>query len=184
MKIATAIGILSALLLMSSCNTTNYPNEINTVDSLLMRIDTAQKVYAKIDTTNIREEGEVFKRKFNYLTAFYQQSPDTISREAAFLVADYRTLRKPYAQFFDKYHTYGAELAFSEKQLVDLRFDLEHNLLDTNFVTRMVYSEKEAVEKVVTEIKNLSLGMDVMVETNGKLEPVIDSLINVIKLEI
>lgn len=184
MKTATAIGILSALLLMSSCNTTNYPNEIKTVDSLLMRIDTAQKIYAKIDTTNVREEGEVFKRKFNYLTAFYQQSPDTITREAAFLVADYRTLRKPYAQFIDRYRTYGEELAFSQKQLVDLRFDLEHNLLDTNFVNRMIHSETEAVESVVTQIKSLSIGKDMMVERSEKLDPVIDSLINALKLKI
>ena len=184
MKIATAVGFLSILLFMSSCNTTNYPNEIKTIDSLLMRIDTAQKIYAKIDTTGIREDGDTFKRKFNYLTAFYQQSPDTITREAAFLVADYRSLRKPYAQFIDKYKAQGAELAFSEKQLVDLRFDLEHNLLDTNFVNRMIYSEKEAVDKVVNEIKNLSVGKQMMVERNQKLEPVIDSLINAIKLKI
>lgn len=184
MKTATAIGFLSALLFLSSCNSTNYPNEINTVDSLLMRIDTAQNIYAKIDTTNIRAEGEVFKRKFNYLTAFYQQSPDTITRKAAFLVADYRTLRKPYAQFIDRYHTYGEELEFSQKQLVDLRFDLEHNLLDTNFVTRMMHSEKEAVENVVIQIKNLSIGKDMMVDRNEKLDPVIDSLINTIKLKI
>ena len=184
MKTATAIGILSALLLLSSCNTTNYPAEIKTIDSLLMRIDTAQKIYAKIDTSGIRNEGEAFKRKFNYLTAFYQQSPDTISREAAFLVADYRTLRKPYAQFIDRYRTYGEELDFSEKQLVDLRFDLEHNLLDTNFVKRMIFSEKEAVETVVSDIKNLSIGKDMMVDRNGKLEPVIDSLINTIKQKI
>jgi|SRR5690554_454798 len=184
MKTATAIGILSALLFLSSCNTTNYPNEIQTIDSLLMRIDTAQKIYAEIDTTGIKEKGEIFNRKFNYLTAFYQQSPDTITREAAFLIADYRTLRKPYAQFVDRYLNYGEELEFSQKQLADLRFDLEHNLLDTNFVKRMMFSEREAIESIVNNIKNLSIGKEMMVDRNEKLDPVIDSLINTIKSEI
>src|SRR5690554_132910 len=184
MKIATAIGILSLLFSISSCNTTNYPNELNTIDSLMMRIDTAQKIYAEIDTAAVRHDGETFKRKFSYLSAFYQQSTDTLARETAFLLGDYQSLRKPFSRFIDQYGACGKELAFSEQQLIDLRFDLEHNLLDTNFVSRMVNSETKTVDKIVSEIKTLSLTQSKMVQKNKELEPAIDSLINTIKLKI
>ena len=62
-----------------------------------------------------------------------------------------------------------------------MRHDLEHNLLDSNFVKRMVASEIEATRAVVNDTKRIEDIRNTMIETNNKLEPRIDSLINLIK---
>ncbi len=181
MKTRIAITILLSTFLLASCNQTNYPNEIKTIDSLLTRIDSAENLYSKIDTSGLYEEGRTFKMKFNFVKNAYEQSEDTLNHDMAILISEYRDLRKPYAQFKDMYVANAKELEFSKKQLFDLRHDLEYNLLDTNFVRRMVNSERDATESLVNETKNLFSGRKSIIDENNRLEPKIDSLITVLK---
>ena len=184
MRIVKALGFIAILVLISACNETKYPNEIQTVDNLLTRIDSAQKVHAGIDTTGIREGNRVFKQKFNFVKANYTETADTLHREEALLISSYRDLKKPYDRFNDQYSANAKELEFSKGQLLDLRHDLEHNLLDTNFVKRMIASEIEATNAVINETKRLENGRITMIEKNAALEPKIDSLITLIKTTI
>ncbi|NEN22915.1 hypothetical protein G3O08_05310 [Cryomorpha ignava] len=181
MRIVKAFGFIAILVLVSACNETKYPNEIQTVDRLIAQIDSAQKIHAGIDTTGIKEGNRIFSQKFNFVKANYTQTADTLHRKEALLISNYRDLKKPYDRFNDQYSVNAKELEFSKGQLLDLRHDLEHNLLDTNFVKRMVESEIEATETVVAETKRLENGRKTMIEKNNELEPRIDSLINYIK---
>jgi len=181
MKSLKTIGFLIVVVLMSACNKTNYPTEIEIVDGLLAQIDSAQKIHAAIDTTGIKEGNRIFNQKFNFVKANYTQTADTLHRKEALLISDYRNLKKPYDRFNNQYSANAKELEFSKGQLLDLRHDLEHNLLDSNFVKRMVASEIEATRAVVNDTKRIEDIRNTMIETNNKLEPRIDSLINLIK---
>lgn len=181
MRIAKAIGFIAVLILISACNQTKYPNEIKTVDNLLLQIDSAQKMHAAIDTSGIKEGNRIYKQKFNFVKSNYTQTADTLHRREALLISDYRNLKKPYDRFNDQYSANAKELEFTKGQLLDLRHDLEHNLLDTNFVKRMVADEIDATEAVVKETQRLQNSRKVMIATQKELEPKIDSLINFIK---
>lgn len=181
MRFIIALSIAGILAIISSCTQTQYPDELKTVDSLLTRIDSAEKLHASIDTTGIKEGNRIFQQKFNFVKSNYTKTADTLHREEALLISDYRALKKPYDRFIDQYSANSKELEFSKGQLLDLRHDLEHNLLDTNFVKRMVASEMDATDAVVAETKRLYLGRKTMINKNNELEPRIDSLINFIK---
>jgi len=183
MKTGIFPGLLLSLFVLVSCNETNYQEEIKTVDHLLSRIDSAQTAHANIDTLGITEAGVSFKKKFSFVQSSYEQEGDTLNREAALLISNYRDLKKPYSNFVDEWMSNAKELEFSKKQLIDLRHDLEHNLLDTNFVSKMVVSEQKATAEAVFDTRRLVRGRKAMIAKNDSLEPLIDSLITKIKSE-
>ena len=181
MKTGLLTGLVLSIFVLASCNETQYQEEIKTVDYLLSRIDSAEKAHANIDTSGIADAGVSFKKKFTFVSSSFEQQNDTLNRDAALLISNYRDLKKPYANFVDEWMANAKELEFSKKQLIDLRHDLEHNLLDTNFVTKMVVSEQKATEAVVFDTRRLERGRKAMVAKNDSLEPKIDSLITKIK---
>lgn len=181
MKTIKSIGFLALFATFSACNQTPYTAEIETVNKLLAKMDSAEQIHARIDTTGLTEGKRVFNQKFNFVTANYTKTPDTLHRQEAMLISDYRNLKKPYDRFSTQYAANAKELEFSKKQLLDLRHDLEHNLLDTNFVTRMVASETEAAERLMAETKRIEDIRTTMIESQSKLEPKIDSLITLIQ---
>ncbi len=171
-----ALSLMSAALL-TSCNESGYEKEIAKINQLTAAIDSAQSLFNGIDTAGIAGIGAKYKSTLSAVQNSYKQKGDSIPRGAAMLMSDYRGLRKTIGGYPEKYAQLQDELTFTRIQLVDLKHDLEYNLLDTNLVRKMLASEREAAMKVINETANLQ-GIRASIDTKiTNLQPRVDSLL-------
>lgn len=176
----TAFIVLLATLSLG-CERTHFSNEISSLDSLRAKLDSAERLHRLIDTTGFHEAGKVFTQKLTFIQQKYTESKDTIPRNVALLMANYRDLKKPSKGFIPEYERTRKELKFSKDQIRDLKHDLQNNLLDTNIVVEMMNSERKAVEDVVARVGQLKLSSEFTRKKRSELEPRIDSLIQTLK---
>lgn len=179
MKKLSLIGFI--LFVAVACNQTHYKTEINKVDGLLAKVDSSDKELAALDTTGLEKGGRSFKQKFQYIQQMHEQKGDTIGRDLAFLLSDIRSLRKPYARLKSEYAAAKTELDFSKDQLLNLRHDLENNLLDTSIVHRVVKTETEATQKAVIQARQVVEKKYTLDRKSSVLLPKMDSLVAIVK---
>lgn len=164
-----------------SCERTHYADEIKTIDSLRVELDSAARTLAKIDTTGLAEAKTRFTENLYFVQKTYSEREDTMPRDVAMLMSEYRSLKKPSTGFLDKYALASEELEFSKTQLRDLKHDLQNNLLDTNLVEELLADERNAAEKVLSDVKQLKLSNEVTRKKRAEIEPRIDSLVQELK---
>lgn len=164
-----------------SCERTQYAEEIQTIDSLRVELDSSARALDKIDTTGLAAAKTRFTENLYFVQKTYSEREDTMPRDVALLMSEYRSLKKPSTGFLDKYVLASEELEFSKTQLRDLKHDLQNNLLDTNLVEELLTDERKAVEKVVSDVKQLELSNKVTRKKRAEVEPRIDSLIQELK---
>jgi len=165
----------------SSCERTHYKQEIVTIDSLQVRLDTVALMFRRIDTAGISDLSQKFSENLGFVQQAYIKKKDTIPKDVALLMSDYRTLKKPATGFYGNYQKAGEELKFSKRQLSDLKHDLQNNLLDSILVQEMLQGEMKAVGSVENSVQDLKLSSEFTKAKRAKIEPRIDSLIQVLK---
>lgn len=173
--------LLGIAVLSTACERTHFTEEIATIDSLLVKLDSVDMMHRKIDTSGFTELGRNFSENLAYLQQAYTESEDTIPKNVGMLLADYRSLKKPAKGFIDKYQRLGEEIEFSKAQLADLKHDAQNNLLDSILVSEMLDDERQAAAKVESSVEELKMSSTFSMAKNAELEPRIDSLIQVLK---
>lgn len=173
--------IVGVLFVAVACNQTHYRAEINTIDSLLTKLDSTDKELAALDTSGLESAGRSFRQKFQYIQQLHEEAGDTIDRDLAFLLADFRSLRKPYAHLKSEYASAKKEMDFSKNQLVNLRHDLENNLLDTNIVHKVVKTESEATQEAIFKTQAVLEKKNFLDKKSKILLPKMDSVVAIIK---
>ncbi len=175
------ILLLSLAALFASCNQTPYKAEIAELDRLIVKLDSAKNILQNVDTNGYRDYAKRFQSNLNFVTNHFRNSKDTIDRDLALFMADYRSLKKPYLNFHSTYDQAARDLEFTEKQLLTLKHDLEHNLLDSIVVRKMFDREVEETNAIVDLVKRIDFGDDYTRELASTLEPKMDSVIVVLK---
>jgi len=180
MKRGLAIVVI-LIVSLTGCDRTTYDHEIATIDSLLVQLDTLDLMHRRIDTTDFATLGQEFTDNLSFVQQAYTNREDTMPKDVAMLMSDYRSLKKPAKGFKDKYQRAAEELSFAKNQLADLRHDLQNNLLDSVFVEEMLTEERQAVKAVSSSLEELKISSDFTKKRREELEPRIDSLIQVLK---
>ncbi|MCZ4408593.1 hypothetical protein O3Q51_07225 [Cryomorphaceae bacterium 1068] len=180
MKRGLALAFVIAVVI-TSCQQTNFQKEIVTIDSLLVKLDTIDLMHRRIDTTDFSKLGQKFSENLSYVQKVYTSREDTMPKDVALLMSDYRALKKPSKGLRDKYQRTNEELKFSKSQLADLKHDLQNNLLDSTLVQDMLLDESEAVSAIESSVQELKVSSEFTKTKRAELEPRIDSLIQVLK---
>ncbi len=167
--------------IFASCNQTPYKSEIAELDKLIVKLDSAKTILQNVDTNGYRDYAKRFQTNLNFVTNHFRNSEDTIGRDLALFMADYRSLKKPYMNFHGTYDQASRELEFTEKQLLTLKHDLQYNLLDSTVVRKMFKRELEETNEIVDLVKRIDFGDDYTRELASKLEPKMDSVIVALK---
>ena len=168
-------------IIVSGCEQTNFKKEIVKVDSLMVKIDSVELMYRRIDTVGMADMSQKFSENMGFVQQAYINKKDTMPKEVALLMSDYRTLKKPAKGFNGNYQKAGKELKFSKNQLSDLKHDLQNNLLDSILVQDMLDDEMKAVGSIQSSVEDLKLSSEFTKSKRAEVEPRIDSLIQVLK---
>jgi chromosome segregation ATPase len=180
MKKTVFFFLASATLLIYSCETNHYKEEVKDLEKLIKQVEKSSTKLVQIDTTGLADKWQEYKDNVNTITDTYKENGDTIGRELAMILSDYKQLKKPYSEFKDAYSTAMEELKFTKNQLVTLKHDLENNKLEPPVAEKMIQSEKMAARKIMEHVEQLARTDSVTqvkaVEINATIDSVITSL--------
>ena len=78
---------------------------------------------------------------------------DTISKETALIIENYKGIGNVLTQFYNQSKKLEEEIGESEKQIADLRHDIEKNIVKEEKMEEYVEREKEALQEVCTQVQ-------------------------------
>ena len=145
--------ILSALLsscLLSSC-THSEVKELSTLDTFNLFIKKADSIFATIDFQKLNETVISINSKLKLIDQTY--SGDTISKETAVIIENYKGIGNVLTQFNNQSNKLEEEIKESEKQIADLRHDIEKHIVKEEKIEEYIEREKEALMQVCTQVQ-------------------------------
>jgi len=171
------IVLIFASLAFFSCKPNPYKEEVKELDQLISEVEKSSTKLVKIDTTGLAQKWKEYKENVNTITGVYKEEKDTIGKELAMILSDYRQLKKPYSEYKNAYSSTMEELKFTKKQLVTLKHDLENNILEQPVAAKMMQSEKMAARKIIEQVEQLARTDSVTEVKAAKINTTIDSVI-------
>ena len=164
------------LFALVSCN--NYEKEVNTLDELSLKLDTAEVNMLAIDSIKINNKAERVKENMKILETKYK---DKLKKSQSFLVDRYRRISKSVRRFNRAYVNTKAEIKNSKSQISNLKEDLDNKAIkDKKKIDEYLADEVKAVTEVYeyTFEVNDWYGRTIKVfdELNPKVTFLIDSL--------
>ncbi len=132
---------------IQSCVNKKSESAILQLDSLLVKLDTAQKNIALVDSIKLN----IYKVSVDSSVFFFQQNiQDTISKEQAIVISKYSSLQKPFDNMHQAYYSLLREIPTSRKQIENLKHDLQERLVDNEKIEKFVLNEKQVVENIAS----------------------------------
>lgn len=144
--------------ILISCGTRDYSSEIQKIDLLLPEISELKHLSA--DTIVIEEKSLELANLLGEILSIYNENDDTLKRENALLIAEGQKIVASLNQLNEYYKHTGKAMINSEGQLEALRHDLEHKLLDVNFVKDAMKNEIDAVNEITDHFHRLNTEKD------------------------
>ncbi len=138
-------------LLVCSCSGTDkYRAETNQIDSLLIQLDSAEKAFLKLDSASCTEKLKVVNALLGEATNVIR---DTLLKDEARLLSDFRSIKKPLKEFLTRRSSVIKEILLTRKQLKDLSHDLEQGLISDTEVQKHFQQECELAGMLVMSLK-------------------------------
>lgn len=170
------ISLCFALIFLSGCNNNEFETEIKSVNNLIEKLDSAEAIFNEIDTAHYQVIADTISSNLNWITRSYKQSNDTMDRETAMFISDYRGSNKVFTKMDNTYSEISAEIEFSKKQLQELKHDLEEEALTAILANKYLVQEGEAVRAIMQSVSSLSIGLKRSDEAVVKHTAKMDSL--------
>ena len=174
MRLLLSIVLVAAAT--SSCNT-EYETELATIDSLLVKLDSARSILYTIDTTTAFQRLESAEENIRLI----QGMGIALSREDLFLLDEYNSNRKAYSRWNARLSIFYEEIETIPVQLRNLRRDLSRILIEREEAGKFMNSESTAVLAITTGITDMSKRFALLDKSFPPLQEKILNLI--VKLE-
>lgn len=139
--------LLTAIL--HSCKGTKYAKEVAGLDSLQMVLAKADSALKSIDTVKTNTYYIELKNNLSYIQNNYK---DTMERELAIFLSDYRSVKKPLEIFNSERNQLIKDLEYSQEQIKNLIHDLKNNSIEENKVMEYYTMETEAANNIITSV--------------------------------
>lgn len=172
-KIIISLGLaiaFSAVLILASCGSSKYENEITSIDSLMLINDSTAALLEQIDTTGILKSRGQFAENWKVIKANIDaiQNPDVI-RDTVYwpYITFYEGQDRRIKKLFKKLRVANKEYDLNEKQLTDLKFSLKKELIPQDSVSIYMMDEELAVTKLNLAVKSL---VNTLIEVHHSLD--------------
>ncbi|MBD79145.1 MAG: hypothetical protein CL840_09515 [Crocinitomicaceae bacterium] len=170
--------ILAGALMGCSSN----PNEesIKIVDSLLVKVKQADEELSSVNINGITSYVDTITFDVKFIQQEYK---DTMTLDLATKVDVYHRLVKSIYKFEKNYNAQKDDIAYSKKQLLNLKSDLNSGVMDSGLLAMYLPAETEAVNRLLESNSSLKIWFENIESGYSSRRPSIDSLIQVIKEE-
>lgn len=171
------IGIIVGFTL-SACNGKVNEKHIAKVDSLSVVLDEISKGFAGIDTATVYEYNRIATDNLSFIQKNYK---DTMGRELAIFLSDYRTANKVFGHITTNYTEKLDEIAYSQNQLADLMLDLKNDLVPQEQIETIFKSESKAINTLQVSLSSLISRCSSQLEKFREMNPKVEEIVNGIK---
>ncbi len=125
-----SLASLVLIIGLSSCNDApQYPVEVNTLDTTIAALESAKEAYFAIDSAKFMEMATTMRSRVKFVQENYSTYLDTMPREIAFLMSNYRSMNKSFKRFSGKRIRLRTEIEASLTNMKQLRIDLNNNVV-------------------------------------------------------
>lgn len=170
-KKVLVIFTMVMISLFYGCKNEEKETSIKQIDSLLTvksdllnQIEATQFDSVKLFYSMITKDNEILKRKL-----FGLPSSEKLKKN----LIDYGTIEKGFKKIPKRIQEFKKELEISEKQLNDLKSDLENDLLETEDFQTYYNEEKAIMDRISGEIGNILKVLNDHIRNFHELKPVI-----------
>lgn len=162
---------LAMLSVLYGCKNEEKETNIKQIDSLLtVKSDLLNQIETiDFDSVNlyyslIMKDNEILKRKLFGLPSSEKMKKNLI---------DYGTIEKGFKKIPKRMQEFKKELEISEKQLNDLKSDVENDLLEAEDFQTYFNEEKAVLDRISGEINNILKVLNDQIRNFHELKPVI-----------
>lgn len=130
--------IVTCMIIYSSCSSGKKIKEyVVKIDSLSLAFESKAKVYQSIDTILLLANLREMERQFDKL--------DTVAINSLSALNAYSKVRQSYNLFLVENRVVLNEIEFSKKQVQDLKFDIQNNLVSNSEAQKYISQEMTAI---------------------------------------
>ena len=174
-NIALIAILFAGWTIVPSC-TSNHPEEIQRIETMMQELNTAQHHIDSIDVEVLTSRYKASEAQILFLNKNYKS--DTISRETALMLGNYRSNYKSLKKLKKLYDKLSYEITFTEKQLENLKTDLKNDKLTDEMIVEYFESEEKAMDFINKKSSSLYTRQSSAIRTNKGIKPKIDSIIS------
>lgn len=169
---------LGILFFISGCGPKITPEQQEKLETLSRELDSTAKVIQKPDSIKIKKISDYYHSTRKYIT---KEMDDTLDRETLFYLDTFLVLKKVVRFFDNQYFPILRETEEMQKQINDLKHDINEGLIDEKRFEEYYQLEQDNFLK----LKNVSSEVDrfyqLMLGKYQRMSPKIDSIINATK---
>ena len=165
---------LTVLIGVNSCKENIYQAEVAALDSLVVVLENAEKSMMAIDSV---ETDKAYTEIISNLKLIQSELKDTVTREDAFLLSDYREIRKTLGRFNEVKNKLKSEVPFTREQLSNLSKDLKKGLVPEDKVKEYYMVEFTEAVKLQQEIESMVASVTNSLNKYNRLKPEVDHFI-------
>lgn len=146
------LGALSITFVTTSCGHKKWPREASQLDSISNLLPPLVDKLSSFDSTETKTAYDTIMANLKYIQ---DNLKDSISREDAEMLSDYRGIRKPLKNFSKKRQKLLADYAINSRQISTLSVDLKKGLIEENKAYQYFVIEFTAANENYTKMKDL-----------------------------
>jgi hypothetical protein len=164
--------VFSASIFLSSCNngSERYRNEIAMLDSLVLALEKAEGQFKSIDSEKV-------VKTYSALNELLEQTgeliKDTLKKEEAVLLSDFRSIRKPLKEYKSRVTILKTEIGVTKDQLSHLSHDLRKGLMKEEDVDKNVQSEVTLAKTLLSSITIMASIIPQQLSKYDSLQPLV-----------
>lgn len=155
----STILLASLYILSSSCNRTDYSEQISQIDSLYNQISHYSFQIDSIDSNAVIELTPIIQEDLLWISD--SLSKELLPKSSLFLYR-VRTGNKLLQNFPQEYHTLKKEFIYSLKQLSDLKKDLKNNSIEKVDASKYINDEKLAIKVLESHLNKMIKKLETM----------------------
>lgn len=145
--ISTTVALLFALglLTLAGCKSNPHNSRIDTADSLQTVVQELQIVFDSVDYDHHFKNRSEMMADIERVERYFKTQNDTMPRDLAFALSDYRLAWKGYKRMEGEYNRIQEALVYSADQMRTLKTDLENNAVNEKMADRFLSEEVQAI---------------------------------------
>lgn len=141
--------------------------KLKKVEGLESVLEGTQEVLYQVDTARAFQ----YRRNLMKDVQTVQAHIDTIGKEKAVYISNYNSLSKAFNRFRKKYPEFQKEIAFSEKQLENLKTDIKNDKIPEGKFSEYYQSEMDAIVQLNSSVERSVNGLKVVLDKYEEMRP-------------
>lgn len=179
-KTVSAYVTAFTVVILSACSSApEHPELVKTVDSLRGELIKADSLMRQVSKEQAESYAQQIVARNDSALAFINTLADTITREDAEKLTNYRSLRKVFATYADNYDGYRKASDTLTANLNNLAHDLQHNSMAEGLdPVKSVAHEKDLTGQLCSELQYMVPLIKRSIRVHDSLYPGIKSYLN------